>query len=96
MPAHRVVRCDGLAGPADIVALALHRHQRGAFDRRRHDQIAAYAEAALRQVVVVEHALDGLQIEIRRQIHHRAVLIVKGAGRRGVVAVAGGQVTEHR
>ncbi len=47
----QIVRGDGLAGPADIVALALDRHQRGALDRRRLDQIAAHPKPALRQIV---------------------------------------------
>src|SRR6266436_10283089 len=34
------VRGNGLAGPADIVALALDRHQRGALDGRRFDRLA--------------------------------------------------------
>ena len=86
----------GLARPADIVALALDGHQRGALDRRRLDQAAAHPKPAERQVVALEHALDRLQIEIRRQVHHRAVFVVEGAGRRGTLAVAAGEVAEHR
>ena len=44
----QIMRGNGLAGAADIVALALDRHQRGALDRRRDDQVAANPKPALR------------------------------------------------
>ena len=45
----------GLADTADIVALALDGHQRGALDRARIDQFAAHPEAAMRQILPLEH-----------------------------------------
>src|SRR5436190_24183036 len=65
-----LMRGDGLAGRADIIPFALDRHQRGVLDGRRLDQLPPHAEAAPRQVLVMKYALDGMQIEIRRQIHY--------------------------
>ena len=79
---------DGLAGAADIVALALDGHQRGTGDRARIDPVAMHLEAAMRQILALEHALEGLQIELGRQIHHGAVFVVKRAGRRRAVIIA--------
>ena len=64
------MRGDGLAGRANIVPFTLDGHQGGALDGRRLDQLSPHPEAAPRQVVVMKYALDGVQIEIRRQIHH--------------------------
>ena len=44
-----------------------------------------------RQVVVLEHALHRLEIELRRQVHHRAVLVVKAPMRLGARLVAADQ-----
>src|SRR5438105_11118565 len=51
------MRRNGLADRADVVALALDGHQRGAFDRAGIDQFAAYLEAAMRQILALEHAI---------------------------------------
>jgi hypothetical protein len=45
---------DRLPDPANIVALALDRHQRGPLDRCRHDPLAVQAQAPLRQILVVK------------------------------------------
>ena len=90
------VRSGRLTDRADIIALALDRHQRGACDGSGLDRHAADPQPALRQVVLVEHAPDRVEVEIRRQIHDGAVLVVKGSGRRRTVAVAPHQVAEHR
>src|SRR5271167_4676686 len=55
-PTAELVRCDGLARRADIVPLALNRHQRGAFDGGRLDATPPHPEAASRQIVVVKYA----------------------------------------
>ena len=69
-PTAELVRSDGLSGSANIVPLALDRHQRSALDGLRLDRISPHLEAAPRQIVVVKDALDGVQIEIRRKIHY--------------------------
>src|SRR4029450_11925285 len=89
-----LVRGDRLAGPADIVALALDRHQRGALDGRRFDRLSSHPETSARQIMAMKHPLDGVQVEIRRQIHDRAVFLVEGASGSGTIAGAGGPILE--
>ena len=50
---------------------------------------------ALRQRVAEEHRLDGLQIELGGQVHHRQILVVELAVLVGGVAVAFDEVTEQ-
>ena len=90
------VRGDGLPDRANVVPLALDGHQRSLFDRLRLDRVAAHPKARVRQIVVVKDSLDGLQVKIRRQIHDRGVLLVKGASRRCAFAIALYQVVKHR
>src|SRR5207248_7283997 len=59
----QALRGDGLAGAANIVALAFDRHQRGALDRAGIDRLAMHLKAAIRQIVALKHAVEGLQIE---------------------------------
>ena len=47
------------------------------------------------EIVVVKYAFDGVQIEIRRQIHYRTVFLIKRPRGRRAVAVAAHQVLEH-
>src|SRR6476659_3044926 len=89
------MRRFGLANTADVVALALDGHQRGALDGARIDEIAAHSEAAIRQILTLEHPVDRLQIEIRGQLHYRSVFVVKGAGRGRALAIALDQMPEH-
>src|SRR5438270_8436938 len=89
------LRGGGLAGAANVVALAFDRHQGGLFDRAGIDRLAMHFEGAVRQIVALKHAFEGLEIEFGRQIHDRAVFVVKGAGRRGVVVVALDKLLKH-
>src|SRR4029077_807774 len=91
----QILRDDGLAGAADIVALSLDGHQRGAGDRARIDPVAMYLEAAMRQILALKYPFKGLQVELGRQIHHGAVFVVKRARRRRAVIVALDQLLEH-
>ena len=52
--AAQAMRGDGLAGRADVVALAFDRHQRGLLDRAGLDRLATHPEAAVRQIMVAE------------------------------------------
>src|SRR5580700_4991762 len=82
------LRCCRLADGANVVSFALDGHQRGLLDRARIDQFVVYAEPAMRQILALKHPVNGLQIEIGRQVHHRAVFVVEGAGRRRLVDIA--------
>src|SRR5204862_2099172 len=66
------VRGFGLANPGDVVELALDRHQSG-LDRRRLDRPAATHPDTARQPMLLEHDLDGLQIELGGEVHHREI-----------------------
>ena len=63
--AAKPVCSNSLARPANIVPLALDRHQRGALDSGGLDPVATHPQAAFWQIVIVKHPLDGMQIEIR-------------------------------
>src|ERR1700756_5685881 len=54
----------GLADAGNIVALALDRQQRGVGDRTWIDLAAAMRELALGQLVLLEHILDRLDVEL--------------------------------
>ena len=85
------VRCLGLTGRAHVVLRAFDREQRGRSDVGRVDALAAPGELAPRQVVVHEDALQRLQVELRRDVHHRAVLVVEVADPRRRLLVPCGQ-----
>src|SRR5262245_9916299 len=78
--AAQVVRGRGLADRADVVALALDREQHGAPDRPRLDPLALPFELADRQRTFLKDQANGLQVEFRRQVEHREVLVVEGLG----------------
>ena len=91
-----VVRRHGLADGADVVALALDRHQRGAADRRAcraggRDRSSSF----LARGVVLEHRLDRLEVELGREVEHGEVLVVERLDRVGLVGLAVGQVPEQ-
>src|SRR5262249_35560448 len=67
----------GLADGADVVVLALDGEDRGAGDGAGIDPGATRDEFAACQRLAMEHAIDGLKIEIRRQIHHRRIFVVE-------------------
>src|SRR5262249_37266010 len=72
-----VVRRHGLADRADIVALALDREQGGAADRLGVDPAVLPVELPLGQQMLLEHALHGLEIELRRHVEHGEILVVE-------------------
>src|SRR5690348_5530201 len=63
------MRGPGLADARNVVELALDGHQRR-LDRRRIDLAAAAHPGSERQQMLLEHDLDGLQVELRGEIHH--------------------------
>src|SRR6185437_6701089 len=61
---------------------------------RRLDLSAARDQYAARQLVLLEDALDGLQIERRRQIHYREIFVVERAVRGDARRIVLGDVAE--
>src|SRR6185437_4996672 len=58
-----IVRGEGLAHGANVVALAFDRQERGVADRARIDRPATVREFTERHFVVLENPLDGFEIE---------------------------------
>src|SRR5262249_46239147 len=83
-------RMRGLSLPdaGYIVVLALDRHQCNAPDRRWIHPTATMCHLAFRQCMADEHRLHGLQVEFRREIHHREIFIVEFAMLLRRIAVA--------
>ncbi len=88
----QVLRRHGLADGADVVALALHREQRGAADGLGPHGAAGHGERAARQVVGLEHAVHRLQVELGRQVVDGQVLVVEGQDGLGLLGFAIDQV----
>ena len=59
------------------------------------DQFAAMLHLALRQRVMDEDGVDGLEIEFGGQIHHRQIFVVEIAVLFGRIAVALDEMVEH-
>ncbi len=93
--AAQVVRCATLAKAGDVVFLAFDRHQRDAGDLRRIDEPAAMPHLAFRQRVANEHAIDGVEIELGRQVHDREILVIELTMLLGGVSVASHEVMEQ-
>ena len=84
----QIMRGFGLAGAGYVVMLALDCHQGDAFDLTRVYSIAAVRHPAGRQSATNKHSVDGLQVELGGEIHHRKVLIIEAAMGRREIAVA--------
>ena len=69
----------GLAESGNVVVLAFHRHQCDARDPGGIDRPAAMGHLALRQRMLDEHQIDGLQVIFRGQVHHGEILVVEVA-----------------
>ena len=65
-------------------------------DLRGIDRLAAMGHLALRQRVLDEHDIDGLQIILGGQIHHREIFVIEFAVLVDQVAVALHQIAEQR
>ena len=63
-------------------------------DRSGLDRLVAVAIRAVGHQPLLEDALDGLEVELGRQVHHRQVLVVEDAVLLGAVAVAADEVAE--
>ena len=84
----QIERGAALAGAGDVVLLAFDRHQRRPADGAEIDGPAARGHEPARHQVLHEHGVDGLQVELGREIHHGQVFVVEFAVLVGRVAVA--------
>ena len=91
----QILRGFGLAKARDVVELALDSHQADAPHRLQVDELAAVHHLALGQLVLAEHLVDRLEIELGGQVHDRHVLVVELAMLFRRVAVAAHQMLVH-
>ena len=89
------MRGTGLAGGRDVVQFAFDRHHGGMPDRRGIHALAPPLHGALRQRILLEHVLHGLEVELRRQVYDREELVVERAVLLGAVAIALDQMLEQ-
>ncbi len=89
----QLVRGPGLADAGNVVEFAFDGHQRGLDSRRIDLAPAAHPESA-RQLVLLENDLDGLEVELRGEVHDREILVVEGAVAVGRIVVAFDQIFE--
>ncbi|MPL92321.1 hypothetical protein SDC9_38419 [bioreactor metagenome] len=85
----QVMRGRGLTKPADVVAPALDGQQRRVPDRARVHLAALEAELAGRKLGLLEHPVDGLEVEFRGQVQHREIFVVErlDLARLGLLAI---------
>ena len=84
-----------LAHSRNIVLFTLHRENRRPMDRVQVDHRAAVTVQPQRNRVLDEHFFHGLEIELRRQVHHREIFVVEVAVSFGAIAVAFHEMVEH-
>jgi hypothetical protein len=78
-PDAQLQRRAALTRAGDIVHLALDRHERGTANGAEVDNATPRGHQPARQKMLDEHAVDGLQVEFRREIHHGEVLVIEFA-----------------
>ena len=78
----------GLAVAGNVVEFAFDGKQRGGFDRRRIDLLSHDDHLSRRQMMLLEHCFNGVEIVFGREIHHGVVFVVKLAVSLGAFAVA--------
>ncbi len=80
-------RRAGLAGRAGLVPLTFHGQQRRVADRLQAHGPPSPSHLAACQLVLAEHSLDGVEVDLRRYVHDSAELAVEpplGFGRREI------------
>ena len=92
--AAKIVRRERLPERADVVALAFDGQQRGAVNRAGIDLAVAPRQLAFCQRVILEDALDGLEIELRGQIGDREIFLVEAARGFGFLLVVVDKILE--
>jgi hypothetical protein len=90
--AAHVVRGDRLTDGADVVALALDRQQHGAANGARVDALPVPFELAERQRVFLEDEPHRFQIELRGEVEHGEIFVVKRLGDRRLLQFAVGEI----
>ena len=89
----------GLAGAGDVVQLAFHGHQGGAFDVLWAHALdlavhTFHVPSAVDQLEVLEHGLNGFEVVIGIHVEHRVVLVIELAVRFGAGVIAFDQIFE--
>ena len=84
-----------LPQPAYVVVLSLDRHDGGLADRAAIHRFTMVQQLAVRQVVILEYPLDGLEIEFGRQVHDGKILVVELAMLFNGIAIALDQIVEQ-
>ncbi len=87
-----VVRHDGLAGGADLVAFGLDRHEAGIANGGQVDPTAVDHHLTAGELVVLEHPTNRVEIELRWEVGHGEVLVVERPGCRRAVVLAASEV----
>src|SRR5215208_5664660 len=78
----------GLAHPRDVVLFALNRHQGDVPDAGEIDRPPAIGHSPFRESMAHEHRINGLKVELSREIHHREIFVVERAMLLSRVAIA--------
>jgi hypothetical protein len=86
------MRCCGLADGADVIALAFHCEQHGAPDRARFNPLTPPFERSGRQCMFLEYEAHRVQIELRGEVKHREILVIKSLGCLRFLALPVGEV----
>lgn len=89
----QVLRRECLADSANVIPFTLDREQKGALDGARIDASTAIFKFTQRQVMFLEYAAHGLQIEVRRQIHDREIFLIESPDDLGLVDLLIDKVT---
>ena len=91
----QLLRRIRLAHSRNIVLFTLHGEDRRPTDRVEVDHHAAVTVQPQRNRVLDEHFVHGLEIELRSQVHHGEIFVVKVAVLFGAVAVPFHEMVEH-
>src|SRR5690606_17225815 len=82
----------GLSGPGDVVELAFDAQHRRFGDDLGGDELALHAPEAARQLILLEHDPNAVEVVLGGHVEHRVVLVVEAAVRRSILEIAPNQV----
>ena len=91
----QVQRGQGLADAGDVVLLAFDRHDGAAADGHQVDRLVPVHHLALGQPMLDEDRVDGLEVELRGQVHDGEIFVVELPVLLGRIAVALDEMLEH-
>ena len=89
------MRGPGLPHTGNVIAFAFDRQKGGLGDCRWINRNTLPTHGAIGQVVIVEHDLDGLQIELGSHVHHGKIFVIEVPLGIGTFAVTFDQMHEH-